>query len=263
MSITNIKNILLVSSGKGGVGKSMVAVNTAYALSQNGYKTGILDADFYGPSVPLAMGIRDQRLTSKKEGGKELFYPIIKHGIKVNSLGFMMNPEDPVIWRGPLASSALNQLLHDTIWEELDFLVLDMPPGTGDIAISIVQQLPNANAIVVTTPQEMAVADARKAANMFLSQGMDIKVLGVVENMSWFTPQEHPEEKYFLFGKGGGAQLAHEISTSLLAQIPLVAEVGTCADQGKPIYATDQKPILDAFDQLIEKILDETLVTVA
>ncbi|MDC1106690.1 Mrp/NBP35 family ATP-binding protein, partial [Prolixibacteraceae bacterium] len=260
MSIQNIKNILLVSSGKGGVGKSMVAVNTAYALSQNGYKTGILDTDFYGPSVPLAMGITSQRLTSKKEGDKEYFYPIIKHGIKVNSLGFMMNPEDPVIWRGPLAASALNQLLHDTLWEDLDFLVLDMPPGTGDIAISIIQQLPNAKAVIVTTPQEMAVADARKAANMFFSQGMDIDVLGVVENMSWFTPQLHPEEKYYLFGKDGGTKLAHELAVPLLTQIPLVAEVGVLADQGKPIYATADKPILEVFDQLVEKILDETLV---
>ncbi|MCT4672491.1 MAG: Mrp/NBP35 family ATP-binding protein [Prolixibacteraceae bacterium] len=262
MSLSNIKQILLVSSGKGGVGKSMVAVNLAYALSRNGYATGILDADFYGPSIPLAMGVEGERLKVDKRDNKECFFPIKKNGIEMNSLGFLMNREDPVIWRGPLAAGALNQLLNDTLWGELEFLVIDMPPGTGDIVISLIQQLPQAKAVVVTTPQEMAVADARKAANMFQSQGMDIEIVGVVENMSWFTPSAHPNERYTLFGEGGGKKLAEESNVPLLVQIPLVAEVGTLADQGKPIYLSDHKVVVDAFDCLVEKVLQNTLVQV-
>lgn len=211
-SLKNVKNIVLVASGKGGVGKSTVATNLAVALSREGFTAGLLDADLYGPSVPLTLGVSDQHPVVEKEGEKDVISPVINYGVKIMSLGFLMKKEDAIIWRGPMASNALTQLLENTVWGELDYLVIDMPPGTGDICITLSQKLPQAKAIIVITPQQMAIADGRKAANMFKANGINIEILGVVENMSWFTPEKHPDEKYYLFGNGGGIELAKELS---------------------------------------------------
>lgn len=259
-SLKNVKNIILVSSGKGGVGKSMVATNTAVALARNGFTTGLLDADLYGPSVPLAMGVEEQHPISEKQGEIDMLVPILNYGIKIMSLGFLMKKEDAVIWRGPMASNALTQLLENTIWGELDFLVIDMPPGTGDICITLAQKLPQAKALIVVTPQEMAIADGRKAATMFKANGIDIDVLGVIENMSWFTPEKHPDERYMLFGQGGGQKLAKEIGVPLLAQIPLVSDVCDLGDTGKTIFASNSITIVKAFEKLVNQIGELTSV---
>lgn len=253
-SVNQIKNIILIASGKGGVGKTTVASNLAVALAREGYQTGLLDADLYGPSIPLAFGLNTIRLKVETIEGKEVFTPIEKYGVKVMSLGFLMNKEDAVIWRGPMASKALTQLLEDTKWEVLDFLIVDLPPGTGDISITLAQKLPNAKAIIVITPQQMALADGRKAAGLFNSNGIDIPVIGIVENMSYFTPEKHPEEQYLLFGKGGGEQLSNEINVPLLAKIPLVADVCELEDSGKTIFASSNNIIVKVFEDLAEII---------
>ena len=259
-SIENVKNVILISSGKGGVGKSMVASNLAVALSRDGYVTGLLDADLYGPSVPLALGLEGHYPLIEKEEGAEKFEPVMNYGIKVMSLGFLMKKEDAIIWRGPLVSNALTQLLENTRWGELDFLIVDMPPGTGDINITLAQKLPHARAIVVITPQQMAMTDGRKAANMFRANGIDIEVAGIVENMSWFIPEQHPDEKYMLFGEGGGMQLAGEIDVPLLAQIPLVSDVCKLGDTGKTIFASSNNLIIKVFEELAEKLTSSITV---
>jgi len=256
--LPNVKNIILVASGKGGVGKTTVASNLAVTLSRDGYKTGLLDADLYGPSVPLSLGLEGQRASASHEDNKEVFKPIERFGIKVMSLGFLMKKEDAVIWRGPMASNALSQLLENTKWGELDFLVIDMPPGTADISITLTQKLPQSKAIIVITPQQVALADGRKAASMFTS--INIPILGVVENMSYFVPENHPEEKYLLFGKGGGQQLANEFNVPLLAQIPLVSDVCELGDSGKTVFASSNKIIVNAFQTLSMKINQESPV---
>ena len=253
-SLKNVKNIILVTSGKGGVGKSTVASNLAVALAREGFSTGLLDADLYGPSIPLTLGIIDNQPIIEKKGEKIVINPVVKYGVKVMSLGFLMKKEDAVIWRGPKASSALNQLLEDTVWDELDYLVIDTPPGTGDISITLSQKLPQAKAIIVITPQQMAIADGRKAANMFKADGINIEILGVVENMSWFTPEKHPDEKYYLFGNGGGIELAKELSCPLLCEIPLVSDVCELGDTGKTVFASNSKLIVEAFEKLVNKI---------
>ncbi|MBI9063978.1 MAG: Mrp/NBP35 family ATP-binding protein [Marinilabiliaceae bacterium] len=258
--LPNVKNIILVASGKGGVGKTTVASNLAVTLSRDGYKTGLLDADLYGPSVPLSLGLEGQRAIASHEDNKEVFNPIERFGIKVMSLGFLMKKEDAVIWRGPMASNALSQLLENTRWGELDFLVIDMPPGTADISITLTQKLPQSKAIIVITPQQVALADGRKAASMFTSTNINIPILGVVENMSYFVPENHPEEKYLLFGKGGGQQLANEFKVPLLAQIPLVSDVCELGDSGKTVFASSNKIIVNAFQDLSGKINQENTV---
>ena len=253
-SLEKVQNVILVSSGKGGVGKSMVTTNLAVALSGNGYAVGLLDADLYGPSVPLSLGMEGQRPVIEKVGEKDSITPLLNYGVKVMSLGFLMKKEDAVIWRGPMASNVLTQLLENTKWGELEFLIIDMPPGTGDICITLAQKLPQAKAIIVVTPQQMAIADGRKAANMFKANGIDIKILGVVENMSWFTPERHPNEKYYLFGKGGGFELAKELGCPLLAEIPLVSDVCELGDAGKTIFNSSNSLIVNAFEELVGKV---------
>ncbi len=249
-----IKNIILISSGKGGVGKSMVAANLAVALAREGHSVGLLDADIYGPSMPIAMGVENEKPVGLTQGNKEIIEPIVTFGVKMMSLGFFMKKEDAVIWRGPMASNALTQLIENTNWGMLDHLVIDMPPGTGDISITLAQKFPRAKAIVVITPQQMALADGRKAAKMFMSKGINIPVIGVIENMSYFVPEKHPDEKYELFGKGGGQQLAKEIKAPLLAQIPLVSDVCKLSDSGKTIFSSSNKIIVDAFQTIAEKV---------
>lgn len=253
--LKNVKHVILVASGKGGVGKSTVASNLAVTLSRDGYATGLLDADIYGPSIPLVFGLEGQQPLVNDIEGKHIIEPLVNYGVKVMSLGFMMQKEDAVIWRGPMASNALMQLISDTNWGKLDFLIIDMPPGTGDISITLAQKLPQAKAIIVITPQQMAIADGRKAANMFRAGGIDIDLLGVVENMSWFTPEKHPDEKYYLFGSGGGIQLAKELSIPLLAEIPLVSDVCELEDTGKTVFASSNELIIRSFEGLANNIM--------
>src|SRR6056297_2023917 len=200
IKLDNVKHTLLISSGKGGVGKSTVAANLAISLSREGYKVGLLDADLYGPSIPILFDIEGEHPKAKKQGDDDIMIPIEKYGVKIMSIGFLMNKEDAVIWRGPMASNALHQLITYTDWGELDYLVVDMPPGTGDINITLAQKIKKGQAIVVVTPQKLAIADGRKAANMFLNKNLNISLIGIAENMSCFIPTKHPDEKYFLFG---------------------------------------------------------------
>jgi ATP-binding protein involved in chromosome partitioning len=239
MDITGLKdisNIILVSSGKGGVGKSTVASNLALSLAADGAKVGLLDADIYGPSVPTMFDLVGAKPSAREtEGGKTLILPIEKYGIKILSLGFFADPDQPVPWRGPMASNAVKQLFNDADWGELDYLIVDLPPGTGDIHITITQGFPIAGAIVVTTPQQVALADTRKGLAMFKMTGINIPVLGVIENMSYFTPAELPDNKYYLFGKDGGKELAKAFNVPFLGEIPIVQSISEAGDSGAPV----------------------------
>lgn len=237
--LAGVKNIIGVSSGKGGVGKSTIAANLAVALAREGYKVGLLDADIFGPSVPKMFGVEDAELFMHKVDDRELIIPLEKHGVKLLSIGFLVDKNAPVLWRGSMASNALRQLITDADWGELDYFVIDMPPGTSDIHLTLVQTLGITGVVIVTTPQEVALADARKGVNMFLGDKVNVPVLGLVENMAWFTPETHPDERYYLFGREGGVRLAKELGVRLLAQIPLVASVCEGGDCGEPIALKD------------------------
>ena len=252
--LDSVKNIIVVASGKGGVGKSTVAANMAIALANQGYKTALVDADIYGPSMPAMFGISQEMIKAVQIDGQEMMVPFEKYGVKVNSIGFMIDMQSAVIWRGPLAASAMSQLITNTMWGEIDYMIIDFPPGTGDIQISAIQQFEIDGAIVVTTPQVIAVNDARRGAEMFSPQMMDVPLIGVVENMSWFTPQNHPEEKYFLFGEGGGQALAEEFGTDLLVQIPLIKDVGTAAENGDNLLETAPESIKGVFTSLADSV---------
>lgn len=233
--LAEVKNIIGVSSGKGGVGKSTVAANLAVALAREGYRVGLLDADIFGPSIPKMFGVEDAELFMHKVNDRELIIPLEKHGVKLLSIGFLVDKNAPVLWRGSMASNALRQLITDADWGELDYFVIDMPPGTSDIHLTLVQTLAITGVVIVSTPQEVALADARKGINMFLGDKVNVPILGLVENMAWFTPEAHPDEKYYLFGREGGVKLAKELDVRLLAQIPLVASVCEGGDSGEPI----------------------------
>lgn len=233
--LPGVKNIIGVSSGKGGVGKSTVASNLAVSLAQLGYKVGLLDADIFGPSVPKMFGVEDEQLYMITKEDKNLIVPIEKYGVKLLSIGFLVDKEKAVLWRGGMASNALKQLINEADWGELDYFVIDMPPGTSDIHLTLVQTLAITGAIVVTTPQEVALADARKGVSMFQSEQVKVPILGIVENMSWFTPASHPDEKYYIFGKDGGKNLAEKLNVNLLGQIPLVAGICRGGDDGMPV----------------------------
>ncbi len=233
--LPGVKNIIGVSSGKGGVGKSTISANLAVALAQLGYKVGLLDADIFGPSVPKMFGVEDSKLYMENVDGRDLIIPIEKHGVKLLSIGFLVDPEKAVLWRGGMASNALKQLITEANWGDLDYFVIDMPPGTSDIHLTLVQTLAITGAIVVSTPQEVALADARKGISMFQSQEVNVPLLGLVENMSWFTPASHPDEQYFIFGKDGGKKLAEKLNVTLLGQVPLVASICRGGDDGIPV----------------------------
>ncbi len=253
-----IKNIVLISSGKGGVGKSTVASNLAVTLAANGAKVGLIDADIYGPSVPIMFDLVGAKPSAREtEDGKSLILPIEKYGIKLLSLGFFSDPDQPVPWRGPMASNAIKQLFNDADWGELDYLLVDLPPGTGDIHITVCQSFPIAGAVIVTTPQQVALADTRKGLAMFKMPGIDIPVLGVVENMSYFTPEESPEKKYYIFGKDGGKQLATAFNVPFLGEIPLVAGITEAGDKGKPISLEENHPQALAFSEIAGKIAQQ------
>lgn len=239
--LKGVKNIIGVSSGKGGVGKSTVAANLAVALSRLGYRVGVLDADVFGPSMPKMFGLEEAQLYMHEVNGKDMIIPAEAYGVKVLSIGFMVDRNKPVLWRGSMASNALNQLITQADWGELDYFVIDMPPGTSDIHLTLVQTLGITGVVVVSTPQEVALADARKGIAMFTDPKVNVPVLGLVENMSWFTPLRHPDEKYYLFGKEGAKRLAEELGVELLGQIPLVEDIGVKADAGSPIALGDSQ----------------------
>ena len=232
--LPEVKNIIAVSSGKGGVGKSTVSANLAIALARLGYKVGLLDCDIFGPSVPKMLQMEDARPYSENIDGRDLILPEEKYGVKVLSIGFFVNPEQGIMWRGGMASNALKQLIGDANWGDLDYFILDTPPGTSDIHLTLVQTIPITGAVIVSTPQQVALADARKGIDMYQNEKINVPILGLVENMAWFTPAQHPEEQYYLFGKEGVKQLAEQMNLPLLAQIPVVQDICESGDNGIP-----------------------------
>jgi len=246
-SLSQVKHIIAVGSGKGGVGKSTVAANLAVALHKNGNKVGILDADIYGPSIPIMFDVADQKPTMDPDAENGKIIPVEKYGIKIQSIGFFVDPEQALIWRGPMASQAFNQLFNDTHWGELDYLVVDLPPGTGDIHLTFVQQYPIDGIAIVSTPQQVALADAKKAFSMFNQDKIQVRILGLIENMSYFTPAELPDNKYYLFGKHGGRRLADDTRVNLLAEIPLVQSICESGDSGMPVAMDENSPVYKAF----------------
>ena len=245
--LPGVKNIIPVVSGKGGVGKSTVAVNLALGLAQEGAKVGLLDADIHGPSVPIMMGLRGERPKMMDVNGKGMIVPLERYGIKVMSIGLLIDEKQAVIWRGPQVSSALKQFIGDVYWGELDYLVIDMPPGTGDVQLTLVQTVPVTGAVVVSTPQAVAAADARKAILMLKQPQINVPILGVVENMAYFTPAELPDSKYYLFGKGGAAQMADQFELSFLGEIPIVQSIREGGDKGMPSVVDDEPVSRQAF----------------
>ena len=256
INLPSVKNIIVVASGKGGVGKSTVSANLAITLARQNKKVALVDADIYGPSIPKMFGIEDAKPYGTSSDGKEMMMPVTKYGVKIMSIGFFVATNQGLIWRGPIAANAITQLFENTEWGDIDYMIIDFPPGTGDIQLTTVQKLKLSGVIIVTTPQEIALNDARKAASLFLNPDLNVPILGVVENMSWFTPKEHPDEKYFIFGKNGGNLLAKELNTKLVGQVPLVAEVGEAADKGLSIYHQPDQNVVSAFEGIIENLFD-------
>lgn len=256
--VSGIKNIILVSSGKGGVGKSTVAANLALALHAKGAKTGLLDADIYGPSLPIMFGLEGAKPGSvEMPDGQVKIEPLEKFGLKLLSIGFFTDPNQPIPWRGPMTTSAIKQLFNDAHWGELDYLVVDMPPGTGDIHITVSQTFPIAGAVIVTTPQHVALADAVKGIGMFLMDSINIPLLGVVENMAYFTPAELPENKYYIFGKDGGKRLAEEYKVPFLGEIPLLKGISDAGDNGFPVAIDAEDPVTKSFLTIAEKVAQQ------
>ncbi len=238
--LPGVKNIIAVSSGKGGVGKSTVAANLAVALAREGYRVGLLDADIFGPSVPKMFGVEDEPVyMSETPDGRRLIEPLERYGVKILSIGFLVEKDAAVLWRGSMASNALKQLITEANWGELDYFLLDLPPGTSDIHLTVVQTVALTGAVVVTTPQEVALADARKGISMFQGEKVGVPILGLIENMAWFTPEQHPDERYYIFGREGGVALARKLGLRLLGQIPLVCSIAESGDAGEPIAARD------------------------
>lgn len=253
-----VKNIIVVASGKGGVGKSTVAANLAVTIARKGYKTALVDADIYGPSLPRMFGIEDLKPDVSANGDKQMIFPIEKYGVKIISIGFFFDRNQSLIWRGPMAAKAILQLFEDTVWDDIDYMIVDFPPGTGDIQLSTMQMLNLKGALIVTTPQEISLNDARKAASMFAAPELNVPILGIIENMSWFTPEQHPEETYFLFGKGGGLKMAKEFDTTLLGQIPLVLEIGEAAEAGLSVFSQKNNQVIEAFEKIAEILISKT-----
>jgi ATP-binding protein involved in chromosome partitioning len=252
--LPQVKKIIAVFSGKGGVGKSTVAANLAIALSENGSKVGLMDADIYGPSVPIMFGVRGERPMMKDVNGKGMIVPLEKYGISLMSIGLLVDEKNAVVWRGPMASSAIKQFISDVEWGELDYLVIDMPPGTGDIHLTLLQTVPVNGAVIVSTPQDVALADAKKGIAMFGQAQLNVKVLGLVENMSYFTPPELPDNKYYIFGKEGGRNLAEEYEIPFLGQIPIVQNIREGGDAGKPVMLSDDEIVKNAFREFANKV---------
>jgi len=251
----NVKNIIAVFSGKGGVGKSTVSANLAVSLAKLGYSVGLLDADIHGPSMPKMFGIEDAHPVMEEIDGKQYIVPMEAHGVKLLSIGFFVDPESALVWRGGMASNALRQLINDANWGKLDYFIVDMPPGTSDIHLALVQALKVSGAVIVTTPQEVALADARKGINMFSNDKINVPILGLVENMAWFTPAELPENRYYIFGKDGGKRLAEEMNIPLLGEIPLVQSVREAGDEGMPVSCNDENVSASFFMEIARKLV--------
>ena len=256
--LPGVRNIIAVSSGKGGVGKSTVAANLAVALARLGHRVGLLDCDIFGPSVPKMFGIEDARPYSERIDGRDLIMPVEQYGVKVLSIGFFVSPEQATLWRGGMASNALKQLIGDANWGDLDYFILDTPPGTSDIHLTLVQTLPITGAVIVSTPQQVALADARKGINIYQNDKVGVPIRGLLENMAWFTPAQHPEERYFLFGREGVKKLAEEMQVPLLGQIPVVEDICERGDEGTPAALQPETPQGQAFLQLAARVVTQT-----
>ena len=257
--IPTIKNIIAVASGKGGVGKSTITANTAISLAKMGFSVGVLDADVYGPSQHIMFDVEKERPLSVNVDGRSKMKPIESYGVKLLSLGFFTNPDQAVIWRGPMASKALNQMIFDAAWGELDFLLIDLPPGTGDVHLSIVQALPINGAVVVSTPQNIALADAKKGVAMFQQDSIKVPVLGIIENMAYFTPEELPDHKYYIFGKDGAKHLAEDIDTTFLGEVPLVQSIRESGDVGRPVALQEGTLLENAFQTITKQMVAQLL----
>ena len=253
--IPGIKNIVAISSGKGGVGKSTVSANLAISLQKMGFKVGLLDADIYGPSMPTMFDVEGAQPHSVQVDGKSKMKPIESYGVKLLSIGFFAGSDQAVVWRGPMASKALQQMIRDAHWGELDFLLVDLPPGTGDIHLSIVQQIPITGAVIVSTPQHIALADARKGVSMFKMDAINVPVLGIIENMAYFTPAELPENKYYIFGQNGAKDLAEKLDVPFLGEIPLVQSIREAADIGRPAALQENSPVAAVYEKLTQNII--------
>lgn len=251
------KNIIGISSGKGGVGKSTVSANLAVALAKQGYKVGLLDADIFGPSMPKMFDVEDARPIADKVDGREVIVPVQKYGVTLLSIGFFVDPEQATLWRGGMASNALKQLIADCNWGELDYFLIDLPPGTSDVHLTIVQNIAMTGAIVVSTPQDVALADARKGINMFTNEKVNVPILGLIENMAYFTPEELPENKYYIFGKEGAKRLAEEMDVPLLAEIPLVQGIREGGDAGAPVALDENSITGKAFEALAKNVVEQ------
>ncbi len=258
-AIPGIKNIIAVASGKGGVGKSTVTANLAVSLAKMGFSVGVLDADIYGPSMPIMFDVATAKPLSVEVDGKSKMKPIENYGVKILSIGFFTSPSQAVIWRGPMASKALNQMIFDADWGDLDFLLLDLPPGTGDIHLSIVQALPITGVVVVSTPQVVALADARKGVSMFLSEAINVPVLGIIENMAYFTPEELPSNKYYIFGKEGAKNLAEELQVPFLGEVPIVQSIREAGDYGRPAAMQEGSIIETVFEEITRNVVQEVV----
>ncbi len=258
-AIPGIKNVIAVASGKGGVGKSTVTANLAVTLSKMGFKVGVLDADIYGPSVPIMFDVAAERPLSVNVDGKSKMKPVENYGVKILSIGFFTKPNQAVIWRGPMAAKALNQMIFDAAWGELDFLLVDLPPGTGDIHLSIMQSLPITGSVVVSTPQNVALADAKKGVAMFQQESINVPVLGIVENMAYFTPQELPNNKYYIFGEQGAKNLSEDLQVPFLGEIPLVQSLRESGDIGRPAALQEETPLEESFKEITRNIVQETV----
>lgn len=257
--IPGIQNIIAVSSGKGGVGKSTVTANLAVTLAEMGFKVGVLDADIYGPSMPIMFDVERSKPVSVQVNGRSKMKPITSYGIELLSIGFFTAPDQAVIWRGPMASKALNQMIFDADWGELDFLLIDLPPGTGDIHLSIMQALPVTGAVVVSTPQAVALADAKKGVSMFTSESINVPVLGIIENMAYFTPGELPDNKYYIFGQEGAKNLATDLQVPFLGEVPLVQSIREAGDYGRPAALQGNSPVANAFVEIARNIAEEVV----
>lgn len=258
-AIPGIKNIIAVASGKGGVGKSTVTANLAVTLAKMGFSVGLLDADIYGPSMPIMLDVVEERPLSVNVDGKSKMKPVESYGVKLLSIGFFTKPDQAVVWRGPMAAKALNQMIFDAAWGELDFMLIDLPPGTGDIHLSIMQSLPITGAVIVSTPQNVALADAKKGVAMFQQESINVPVLGIVENMAYFTPDELPDNKYYIFGKEGARNLATDLGVPFLGEIPLVQSIREAGDLGRPAALQTATALESSFEELTRNIVQETV----
>lgn len=253
--IPGVKNIIAIASGKGGVGKSTVSANIAISLQKMGFKVGLLDADIYGPSMPTMFDVVGEKPVSVNVDGKSKMKPVESYGIKLLSIGFFANTDQAVVWRGPMAAKALNQMIRDAHWGELDFLLVDLPPGTGDIHLSIVQQVPITGAVIVSTPQTIALVDARKGVGMFQMEAINVPVLGIIENMAYFTPEELPQNKYYLFGQNGAKNLAEDLGVPFLGEVPIVQSIREAADAGRPAALQENTPVSNNYETITQNII--------